>query len=374
MIRIGNDIINVAVSLLGITTRRKIIVFESDDWGSVRMPNRTIYNELISQGFQIESRPYERVDSIAREDDLELLFDILSKYKDSLGNHPIITAMTVMASPDIIKIQDSNFTEYFYKKLIDVLQDYSRSKNSILSLWKEGIDNHLFFPQFHGREHINVCNWLKHVKEGNNDNRLAFDYGIPGFFDRSCPERGNIFAKALKFNSLGDLEFMKFSIADGLKIFLETFGYKASSFMAPAYTWNDDIENVLSQGGVKFIQSEYYQNKPLLGNRNQVVHHYFGQRNKYGQHYLLRNCSFEPSQNNYSQQVVDDCLRQIAIAFSLHKPATISTHRLNYIGAIRPENRDCSLKMLDSLLNNIVKVWPDVEFMTSVEVGKYIIG
>ena len=103
-----------------------------------------------------------------------------------------------------------------------------------------------------------------------------------------------------------------------------------------------------------------------------MKHHYFGQKNKLGQYYLLRNCSFEPSQHNYSSEVVDNCLEEIAVAFYLGKPATISVHRLNFIGAIHQENRKQSLKLMEKLLTKIMKEWPDVEFMTSVELGRLI--
>ena len=54
------------------------------------------------------------------------------------------------------------------------------------------------------------------------------------------------------------------------------------------------------------------------------------------------------------------------------KPATISVHRLNFIGAIHKENRDKSLTLMESLLTKIMEKWPDVEFMTSVELGHLI--
>lgn len=365
-------ITDIAINYRGPRMSRKIVVFESDDWGSVRMPSRAVQEELISMGFPFEKRHYERVDSIAREDDLESLFSLLIRYHDINDHHPVITAMTVMANPDFERIRESGFSDYSYRCLKDALQDYSKGKNSIFDLWEEGIKDKVFFPQFHGREHINVCQWLRDLKTKNNDNRLAFDLGIPGFFERTCHERGNIYAKALKIHEPGDIEFMKESIEDGLNLFERTFGYQSKSFMAPSYTWNDDVEQILNKKEVKYIQSVYYQNCPLSDGGNEVRHHYFGQKNKFGQYYLLRNCSFEPAQHNYSSKVVDNCLKEIAMAFRFGKPATISVHRLNFIGAIHKENRDKSLKLLNNLLMGIMKKWPDVEFLTSVELGDLI--
>lgn len=362
-------LIDIAINFRGPKLGRKIVVFESDDWGNIRMPNKALQEELAAKGFPFEKRHYERVDSIAREEDLEALFSLLQRFQDKNGRHPVITAMSVMANPDFDKIRESDFTVYSYRCLKDVLQDYSKGESSIFNLWQEGIKEKVFFPQFHGREHINVSQWMRDLKTKNNDNRLAFDLRIPGFFERSCPDRGNIYAKALKIYEQGDIDFVKKSIEEGLDLFESTFGYQSKSFMAPSYTWNDEVEQSLHKKGVKFIQSVFYQNCSTYDRGNEVIHHYFGQRNKLGQYYLLRNCSFEPSQHNYSLDVVNGCLKEIAAAFRLGKPATISVHRLNFIGAIHQDNRDKSLKLMESLFKSIQVNWPDVEFMTSVELG-----
>ena len=62
----------------------------------------------------------------------------------------------------------------------------------------------------------------------------------------------------------------------------------------------------------------------------------------------------------------------IKLSFLLHKPAIISTHRLNYVGGIDESNRLNNLAALDSLLREITRKWPDVEFMNSVELGDVI--
>lgn len=363
---------DMAINLRGPRLGRNIVVFESDDWGNIRMPNKAMQDALSAKGFPFEKRHYERVDSIAREEDLEALYSLLYQFKDKNERHPVITAMTVMANPDFEKIRESRFETYSFRCLKDVLQDYSEGESSIFNLWQEGIKEKVFFPQFHGREHINVCQWMRELRTKNNDNRLAFDIGIPGFFERSCPDKGNIYAKALKIYEPEDVEFVRKSIEEGLDLFEKTFGYQSKSFMAPSYTWNDEVEKSLHKKGVKFIQSVYYQNCSTYDNGNEVRYHYFGQKNKLGQYYLLRNCSFEPSQHHYSSETVDSCLKEIDTAFFMGKPATISVHRLNFIGAIHKENREKSLKLMECLLTKIMEKWPDVEFMNSVELGRLI--
>ena len=66
---------------------------------------------------------------------------------------------------------------------------------------------------------------------------------------------------------------------------------------------------------------------------------------------------------------LDACLFEIKLAFRWHKPAIIGSHRVNYIGALNPDNRESGLNQLSSLIKEIQKNWPDVEFMTTSQLG-----
>lgn len=361
-------VVNYSINLLGRRLKKKYLVIESDDWGSIRMPSKDVAKKLENFGFDIQSRPYEKFDSLEGEKDLEALFEILNQTRDSRGNNPIFTAMTIVANPDFEKIRKSNFDEFHYEPIIETFNRTAGSEN-VLKLYHEGINNKLFLPQFHGREHINVPLWMEYLRNNNSDIRIAFDHKLAGIFFRNSPEKGNIFAKALGPHKREDIFYMKKSISEGLWLFEQIFKYKPKCFMAPAFTWNDEIEQELYINNVCYLQSQYYQNKVISNDRKSIVYHYFGQKNKLGQHYLLRNCSFEPF--NGHQNSVNHCLKEISIAFKLGKPATISTHRLNYIGKLHIKNRDLNLKLLNELLKRILRTWPDVEFVSSLELAKY---
>ena len=47
-------------------------------------------------------------------------------------------------------------------------------------------------------------------------------------------------------------------------------------------------------------------------------------------------------------------------------------HRVNFIGYINSNNRDNNLPKLDQLINNILKKWPEVEFMAANELGQLV--
>ena len=48
----------------------------------------------------------------------------------------------------------------------------------------------------------------------------------------------------------------------------------------------------------------------------------------------------------------------------------VGVHRLNFIGALDEENRRRNLRQLRALLHAVLKRWPDVEFVTSDELGR----
>jgi hypothetical protein len=109
------------------------------------------------------------------------------------------------------------------------------------------------------------------------------------------------------------------------------------------------------------------QIEPQGNGEKRKIFHWLGQQNMYSQRYITRNCFFEPCLKG--KDWVISCLSEIGIAFRWHKPAVISSHRVNYIGVHDKLNRDKGLHQLTLLLKSILKRWPDVEFFTSDQLG-----
>lgn len=42
----------------GWRTKRHIVVIESDDWGSVRMPSLEVYNQFLKEGIRVDKDIY----------------------------------------------------------------------------------------------------------------------------------------------------------------------------------------------------------------------------------------------------------------------------------------------------------------------------
>ena len=60
------------INTFGYKTNRKIVVFESDDWGSIRMPSKFAYSNLLNKGIDVDkSYLYDTLDSLEKKEDLE---------------------------------------------------------------------------------------------------------------------------------------------------------------------------------------------------------------------------------------------------------------------------------------------------------------
>lgn len=358
-------------NLPGWRTNRKIVVFESDDWGSIRMPSKETYSKCINAGYRVDKNIFSRYDSLASEDDLTFLFELLLSFHDIKGNHPVITANCLTCNPDFDKIKSSNFKEYHFESIKETFKKYPKHSNCF-DLWLEAKDNGIFFPQFHGREHLNVSRFLTDLQNNKENTCFAFENRMPGIFEKQKVEHGNDYVVALEFyDEIDKLEKEKI-INEGLEIFKNLFNYKSSSFIATNYVWHNELNGILNDNGVEFIQGNHFQLIPK-GRYNgfNKNFHYLGEQNQLNQIYLVRNVYFEPTLNK-NNNWIDSAMREIENAFMLKKPAIVSTHRINFVGFIDEKNRDTNLVYLKALLKKLLKNHPQTEFLTSEQLGQEI--
>ncbi|MBK6345977.1 MAG: hypothetical protein IPF68_08545 [Bacteroidales bacterium] len=369
---VKRKLISLYINSRGWRTIRKLVVIESDDWGSIRMPSREVYEKFLKLGFPVDKLSYHKYDSLEGNRDLEALFEVLTGIKDSNGNHPVITANTIMTNPDFNKISQSGFREYHYELFTETLKRYPEH-DRVPELYRSGIENKIFIPQLHGREHLNVKQWMKALEDSEGWARRAFEHEFYDLSDSHSSISENSFVDAFTLENPLDIEDQKASIREGAKLFFDVFGYRSDSFIAPVYIWRNELEGAMSDSGIKYIQGNVYQKIPVIGERNSFAKklHFTGEKNKSGMLYLVRNASFEPSSFKTVDHVTN-CLNQVARSFNNRKPAIICSHRLNFIGSLDRANRETNLVYLQDLLKSIVKKWPDVEFISSDKLGSII--
>jgi hypothetical protein len=355
------------VNIPGWRTKRKIVVIESDDWGSIRIPSKEVYNQLREAGVKVDGSYFTKYDCLESEDDLSQLLDVLSSFTDIKGNHACITANTVTSNPDFSKIKESDFRTYFYEPFWLTYDKYPNHSRS-LKIWKESFKSHLLWPQFHGRDHLNPYEYLR-VLQQNTEEQIAFQH-LALLGSRTGSNRQVGFLAAFDYETGEEEKTFASVIYEGQSLFEQAFGFKSKSFIAPTGGRSDSLDQELYKSGVLYHQ-DGRQWLPLYEARNIFRHRFWGATNKFGQFYWRRNSTFEPSRSpNFDW--IGNVLREARVAFYWGKPLVINSHRVNYIGGIDTENRVRGLKMLESLLRSLLKEFPDLEFMSSDQLGDYM--
>jgi len=358
------------VNFRGWNSKRKIVLIESDDWGSVRMPSREVYEKLLKAGIPVDKSYFTKYDSLESIEDLNSLFEVLKCFKDINGRHPSVTANALVTNPNFDLIKENSFTTFEFEMLENTYQRYYGDAK-IFGTWDEGIQERLLYPQFHGREHLGVWEWMNALRSEERQEQLGFEYkAILGLGNRKSSTRQKDYTAAFDYVSDEEKNSLIGIIEEGLDLFENTYGFPSKSFAAQGAIRGDYLDEVLSKKGVLYHQLGQQFHPDGRGGFN-VINRYWGETNKYGQIYWRRNATFEPSRNP-SFDWVDSCMKEIAIAFFWGKPAVINSHRVNFVGSIDEKNRSNSLRLLKILLAAIQKKWPNVEFMTSDELGDFI--
>lgn len=349
----------------GLVSKKKYVLIESDDWGAIRVPDKKAYDRMLKSGIQVDKDYFDRLDSLESEQDLISLFEVLSSIKDSKGHYAVITPLSIMANPDFEKVISNGKTKYEYESVVETYKRNSWTEKSY-EIIKEGLEMGVYYPQFHAREHLHAYRWLKAIANPSEKERITFNnQSIVISRMPSDPPRVNLdYFPAFDFDDVSELAVLRSNMIDGLKMFEAIYGYKSISFCPPCGVIHDDLFETASQCGVKGIHAGQHYIPQGDGRPFKRVDHVWGAKTPYDQLYWRRNCTFEPAKN-HNLDWVDSCLAEIQIAFRWGKPAVINSHRVNYIGTLDPTNRKDTLRQLKRLLQEIVKRWPDVEFINS---------
>lgn len=359
--------------MVGWKTDRKIVVFSVDDYGNVRLDSKQAREELESAGLSIKNR-FDTFDALETTDDLDALYQVLTSVKDKNGHHAVFTPFALPCNINFEGIAETGYQQYIPELLPFTFQKqanrYPKDYRGAWELWKEGIQQGIFIPQFHGREHVN----LKFFNDGliNKDYELLAALKNRSYTGFSSGNYKTISPMAAfdfwDFEENGNFDKV---IKEGLNAFEEVFGFRALNFNPPAGREHPVIHNMLKKSGIQFIDTPILKKEHQGNGKYKRVFNYTGKTNNLGQIYLVRNVVFEPTDKR-GVDWTSYTLAQIDAAFRWNKPAIVSSHRVNFCGHIDPENRKEGLNVLQQLLDNIVEIWPDVEFMAADELGNLI--
>lgn len=315
------------------------VLIESDDWGP---------------GDCIHAKRLEKISAV------------FSKIKDVTNRPAVLSADIVLAVPNTKAIKRNGFTRYERTYLYTGFPE-------ILGSLLAGTKNGTVVPQLHGLEHLHGDGVTQLGKA--HDARVKPMFSDPNWWDwetlASPLQAHYVDGTALPTRNLSE-KFKSDLVELATASFLKTFGFASTSTVAPCYLWDEECEAIWKDHHIETIQTAGYR----CTSRNQTGKYIQnpslirpGDRNRFGQTYLVRNVMFEPVDG---KNTVQSALHEAKIAQRQSLPVVISTHRYNYTRSL--EEFTTSLDGLNQLLCNINEKLPEVRFLSSPELGDWYAG
>lgn len=360
---------------IGWRTKRKIVVISVDDYGNVRLDSKKAREAMDRAGLKIHSR-FDTYDTLETRQDLEALYSVLTSVKDRHDRHAVFTPFAVPCNIDFEKVAETGYKSYYYELLPVTYEKLEERDSDTYSeaweLWRQGMDEGLMVPQFHGREHLNLN--LFEDKLSQKDEAVLTALKNRSYSSISS-EKNNTISPTAAFDFKHFEENRRFHeiIRDGLDQFEAVYGYRSNHFNPPGGREHPVIHKTLKECGVDYIDTPLIKTEHQGDGKLKKVINYTGKKNSEGQIYIVRNVVFEPTEDR-GINWVDFTMKQIEAAFRWNRPAIISSHRVNFCGHIDRKNREKGLSALRELLKQITRRWPEVEFLPANELGDLVAG
>jgi hypothetical protein len=350
-------------NILGWKTKRKIVVFTVDDYGNVRVASKQARQKMDEDGLKRISH-FDVYDTLETEEDLLALFEVLNSVKDKNNHSAVFTPFALSSNINFEAMRENGFEEYVYENLPETFNKINGNSN-VYKLWLQGIEEGIFVPEFHGREHLNIKVLMYLLKLHNKEVKSCFENRSYTSISSRPFSRIN-FTAALGYHDYVENEQLKLIVKDGLDQFEKVFGFRSIYLTSPNSPESDCLHPTLFESGIKYIDAPIVKKQLIQDNKTHISFQYSGKSNNNNQRYLVRNAVFEPQADSRINWV-EYGLKQIEIGFTMHRPVNISSHRVNFCGHVDPNVRKFGLQNLKALLEGIVKRWPDVEFMSARE-------
>jgi hypothetical protein len=356
-----------AKNAFGPRTHRKLLVFDVDDYGNVRLHSRQAVDNLDRAGLKPRSR-YDQFDTLETNDDLDALFEVLRSVTDRNGRSAMFTAYSLPANINFEAMADNGLQKYVYELLPETLRKLGPDYNRVMDYWRQGMADGLLHPEFHGREHFHIRLLMEKLKSEDPELAVCFENRSLARLS-SGPLKNIKWTSAFDFESFDENRQHAETVVDGIEAFAKVFGVRPKVFCSPGSSNHSTLYETAIQQGIKFVEtSSIFQLEHQGGGRYKRRFNYLGKRVGNTGRLIVRNCVFEPTEPKPFDWVAYT-LQQVESAFYWKKPAIISSHRVNFCGHIDEKNRQFGLQRLQELLHQIVRRWPDVEFMSTPEMA-----
>ena len=314
--------------------RAPVLILESDDWG------------------------YGPVEQAKH---LEQLVELLERFRDSRGSHPVMTLGVVLAGPDTDRIRADGCRTYHRVTLAD--PRLTPVRDAML----RGVARGVFALQLHGMEHYWPACLMRAAATDEKLRDWLTRSGFPCTEALPSPLQSRwIDASTLPSKPL-PIDEVAAAAAEESAAFAEMFGANPEVVVPSTFVWTDAVESAWARAGVQVVvtpgrrnESRDAEGRIVPGKRT----YFNAATGPNGVSYVVRDCYLEPSLGKMHPQTIDALRANVRNG----RPTLVEIHRLNFIGDERAMQQ--ALGELERLLEAACAASPALRFMSTAELAR----
>ncbi len=300
-----------------------VLIIESDDWGAGPVePQVLALNRLV---------------------------DLLTRYRDRAGRHPVMTLALVLAVPDGPAIR----REGRYRRL--TLEDpvFAPLRAAIERGRRAGV----FALQLHGLEHY----WPPALMASRDPEVQSWlEADTPPATERLPAHLQSRWTDATQLPSrpLADAA-IESAVREEVALFERLFGERPRVAVPPTFVWDERVEAAWARAGVEVVVTPGLRSRCRNAtglpdcDSGPIVNGQAGP----GVRYIVRDDYFEPERGHRAAQGLAALQRK----WAQRRPCLLETHRSNFIGETATAEQ--ALAALGDLIEQALRRYPDLRFM-----------
>jgi hypothetical protein len=292
--------------------------------------------------------PYDLY-TLESADDVNAVTALLMRHHDSAGRPPCLVMNVCTANLDFTSMRAEGYQATRFLSLSKGLPG-SWSRPGLFDAYRNGIEQHAFYPALHGMSHscpVALENALARGGERARLLRLLWEAETPYIYWRMPwvgyeywnPEKPR--AGFLAANHQRGL------IEQAVQNFSDLFRMRPASACAPGYCANRDTYQAWAQAGIHVAESG-------TGSGLRAPH-----IDDLGILHLYRTIDFEPSQRELD---MDKYLEVARVCFSRGLPLIVSVHSINFHSTLK-DFCTPTIAALDKLLQALESQYPELLYV-----------
>ncbi len=317
---------------------RPLLLFQSDDWGRIGIPDQAAVQTLRSAGLSLGDNPYDFY-GLESAEDLSALRTVLARHKDATGRTPSIGMNFIVHNLNFAPMEADDFRRIHLLPLSDGLPR-GWARPGLLESYREGIAEGLFRPALHGSTHFcrsAVESVIAEANERADLLRTLWQSGTPYIYWRMPWIGYEYWNPNLAQGTFLSRQEQNELIGASVGAFAKLFSTLPTSACAPGYRADANTHSVWAQYGVRVAQNGPGALRPPHFGDKELLHTY-------------RTVEFEPAVDHGFS--LENCVTQAESCFEKGIPAIVSMHSINLHSSLK-DFRTATLRALDAFLSTV---------------------